>query len=84
MSKYNVGLKTLLQEGLLEAEFYGFFVYKFGTNFSEQFEKIVTRYKMDILHSCLLTQFWPKLFKTSSVPSCSKLMMPSVNVLLNL
>ena len=30
VSKYNVGLKTLLLQGLLEPEFYGDLVYKFG------------------------------------------------------
>ena len=44
ISKYNVGLKTLLSEGLLEPEFYGDLVYKFkkltGSNdFSFQFRK---------------------------------------------
>ena len=29
MSKYNVGLKTLLLQGLSEPEFYGDLVYKF-------------------------------------------------------
>ena len=29
ISKYNVGLKTLLSDGLLEPEFYGDLVYKF-------------------------------------------------------
>ena len=29
MSKYNVGLKTLLLQGFLEPEFYGDLVYKF-------------------------------------------------------
>ena len=50
ISKYNVGLKTLLSEGLSEAEFYGDLVYKFkkliGINdFSFQFRKIITRYR---------------------------------------
>ena len=50
ISKYNVGLKTLLSEGLSEPEFYGDLVYKFkkliGSNdFSFQFRKIITRYK---------------------------------------
>ena len=50
ISKYNVGLKTLLSEGLSEPEFYGDLVYKFkklkGINdFSFQFRKIITRYK---------------------------------------
>ena len=43
-------LKTLLNEGLSEPEFYGDLVYKFkkliGSNdFSFQFRKIITRYK---------------------------------------
>ena len=46
----NVGLKTLLSEGLSEPEFYGDLVYKFkklkGINdFSFQFRKIITRYR---------------------------------------
>ena len=50
ISKYNVGLKTLLREGLSEPEFYGDLVYKFkklkGINdFSFQFRKIITRYR---------------------------------------
>ena len=49
-SKYNVGLKTLLGEGVSESEFYGDVVYKFkkliGSNdFSFQFSKIITRYR---------------------------------------
>ena len=50
ISKYNVGLKTLLSEGLSEPEFNGYLVYKFKTligsnDFSFQFIKIITRYK---------------------------------------
>ena len=30
MSKYNVGLKNILQEGLSELDFYGVLVYKFS------------------------------------------------------
>ena len=50
ISKYNVGLKTHLSEGLSETEFYGDLVYKFkklkGINdFSFQFRKIITRYR---------------------------------------
>ena len=48
-SKYNVGLKTLLSEGLSEPEFYGDLVYRkklIGINdFSFQFRKIITRYR---------------------------------------
>ena len=49
-SKYNVGLKRLLLEGLSESEFYGDLVYKFrkiiGKNdFPYHFKKIIVRYK---------------------------------------
>ena len=47
--KYNIGLKTLLQQGISEPIFYGDLVYKFkrivgNPNFSDQFKKIVKRY----------------------------------------
>ena len=50
VSKYNVGLKTLLLQGLSEPEFYGDLVYKFrkiiGKNdFPYHFKKIIVRYK---------------------------------------
>ena len=50
VSKLNVGLKSLLQQGLSEPEFYGDLVYKFKkirgmTDFSDQFRKIILRYK---------------------------------------
>ena len=41
ISKYNVGLKTLLCEGLSEREFYGDLVYKF----KKLIRKIITRYR---------------------------------------
>ena len=46
MSKYNIGLKTFLLQGLSEPEFYGDLVYKFrkitGKNdFSYHFKKII-------------------------------------------
>ena len=48
--KFNVGLKSLLQQGLSEPEFYGDLVYKFRKrysckDFSTQFRKIILRYK---------------------------------------
>ena len=48
--KYNVGLKTLLLQGLLESEFYGDLVYKFRYitgkhDFPYHFIKIIVRYK---------------------------------------
>ena len=50
MSKYNVGLKTLLLQGLSEPEFYGDLVYKFrkiiGKNdFPYHFKNIIVHYK---------------------------------------
>ena len=50
VSKFNLGLKTLLHQGLSEREFYGDLVYKFKTivgraDFSDQFRKIIVRYK---------------------------------------
>ena len=46
MSKYNVGLKTLLLESLSEPEFYGDLVYKFRKIIGKNhFKKIIVRYK---------------------------------------
>ena len=50
ISKFTVGLKTLLHDGLSEPEFYGDLVYKFkkliGRNeFSFHFRKIITRHR---------------------------------------
>ena len=49
-SKFSVGLKPLLHQGLSEPEFYGDLVYKLKKNegradFSVQFRKIIVRYK---------------------------------------
>ena len=50
VSKYNTGLRSLLQQGLSEPEFYGDLVYKFRnpvgkTEFPDQFKNIILRYK---------------------------------------
>ena len=50
VSKFNVGLKTLLHQGLSEPEFYGDLEYNFKkivgrADFSDQFRKIIVRYK---------------------------------------
>ena len=50
VSKFSVGLKTLLHQGLSEPEFYGDLVYKFKkivgrADFSDLFRKIIVRYK---------------------------------------
>ena len=49
ISKFEVGLKSLLCQGLLEHEFYGDLVYKLkkivgSNNFSAQFIKIISHY----------------------------------------
>ena len=50
VSKFQIGLKSLLRQGLLEPKFYGDFVYKLkkivgSNNFSAQFIKIISHYK---------------------------------------
>ena len=50
VSKFNVGLKLLLHQGLLELEFDGDLVYKFKTirgmtDFSDQFRKTIICYE---------------------------------------
>ena len=50
ISKFNVGLKSLLHQGLSEPEFHSDLVYKFKkirgmTDFSDQFSKIILHYK---------------------------------------
>ena len=50
ISKFNVGLKSLLQQGLSEPECYGDLVYEFNksmgrNDFSDQFPKIIRRHK---------------------------------------
>ena len=66
LEKYSVSLKTLQQQGISEPEFYGDLVYRFRkmvgkSNFSEQFRKLINRYKrigysLDILRqtACLV------------------------------
>ena len=48
ISKFNIGLKSLLHQGLSELEFYNDLVYKFKkimgrTDFSDQFRNIIIR-----------------------------------------
>ena len=50
ISKFQVGLKSLLRQGLSEPEFYGDLVYKLkkfvgSNNFSAQFIKIISPFK---------------------------------------
>ena len=55
MSKYNVGLKTLLLQSLSEPEFYGDLMYKFRkiickNDFHYHFKKIIVRNKKKLYH----------------------------------
>ena len=50
VGKYNVSLRKLLQQGISEPEFYGDLVYRIRkivekSTFSEQFRKLINRYK---------------------------------------
>ena len=50
VEKYSVSLKSLLQQGISEPEFYSDLVYRFRkivgkSNFSEQFRKLINHYK---------------------------------------
>ena len=66
VEKYSVSLKTFLQQGLSDSEFYGDLVYSFRklvgkSNFSEQFRKLINRnkrigYSLDIMRqtACLV------------------------------
>ena len=60
VSKHNVGLKTLLLQGLSEPEFYGDLVYKFRkiidkNDFPYHFKKIIVRYKKIGYNKCYAT-----------------------------
>ena len=66
LEKYSVNLKTRLQHGISEPEFYGDLVYRFRkivgkSNFSEQFRELINRskrigYSLDIMRqtACLV------------------------------
>ena len=61
VSKFNVGLKTLLHQGLSEPEFYGDLVYKFKklvgrADFSDQFKEIIVHYKRTGYNISILQQ----------------------------
>ena len=69
ISKFNVGLKTLLREGLSEPEFYGDVVYKLKKligrkDFSFQFRKIILRkrrigYNLNVMRQSACLVFHP-------------------------
>ena len=65
LEKYSVSLKTLLQQGISEPEFYGDLVYRLKivgkSNFSEQFRKLINRYKRIV---------YPGYYAADCMPSC--------------
>ena len=91
-AKFNVGLKTLLHQGLSGLEFYGDLVYKFKkivgrADFSDQFRKIIVRFKrigcnMNIMRQSACLVFYPvtvnnftSLFNSTPVGRASDSMM---------
>ena len=72
MSKYNVGLKTLLLQGLSEPKFFWDLVYKFKTiigknDYPYHFKKIIVRYKkigydIDVLRQTACLVVYPIKF----------------------
>ena len=94
LEKYSVSLKTLLQQGISEPEFYGDLVYRFRkivgkSNFSEQFRKLINRYKrigysLDIMRqtACLvvnpiIVDGYASLFNCMAAVRASDLMTAS-------
>ena len=94
LEKYSVSLKTLLQQGISEPEFYGDLVYRFRkivgkSNFSEQFRKLINRYKrigysLDIMRqtACLvvnptIVDGYASLFNCTTVVRASDSMTAS-------
>ena len=94
LEKYSVSLKTLVQQGISEPDFYGDLVYRFRkivgkSNFSEQFRKLINRYKrigysLDIMRqtACLvvnpvIVDGYASLFNCTTVVRASDSMAAS-------
>ena len=78
VSKFNVGLKTSKRHGLLEQEFYGDLVYEFKnivgrTNFSDQFRKIIIRYKRIGYSVNVMRQSACLVFNSITINNCASL-----------
>ena len=60
VSKFNVGLKPLLQQGLSESEFYGDLVYKFKNieGRADFFDKCLTQSRLITLLPSLISRLW--------------------------
>ena len=66
ISKFQVGLKSLLRQGLSEPDFYGDLVYKLkkivgSNNFSAQFIKIISHYKKIIKRLAITLMYCNRL-----------------------
>ena len=78
VSKFNVGLITLLHQGLSEPEFYGDLVHKFKkivgrADFSDQFRKIIVRYKRIGYNINIMRQFACLVFNPITVNNFASL-----------
>ena len=85
---FNVGLKTLLHQGLSEQEFYGDLVYEFKRNvgradFSDQFRKIIVRYKRIGYNMNIMRQSACLVFNLITVNNFSTLLNCTSGVRLN-
>ena len=74
ISKYNVGLKMILSEGLSEPEVYKFKKLKGINDFSFQFRKIITRYRR-IGYNLLMVDNYAAFFKCTPVDRASDSMV---------
>ena len=83
--KYNIGLKTLLQQGISEPIFYGALFFKFKRivgkpNFSDQFKKIIKRYKNGLIYGGILGLVW---YLILSFPDLCRLSYLDVDVVVD-
>ena len=81
VSKFNVGLKTFLHQGLSEPEFYGDLVYKFKNivgraDFSDQFRKTMRQSACLVVNPITVNNF-ASLFNCTPVGRASDSMMAS-------
>ena len=77
-SKFSGGLKTLLHQGLSEPEFYADLLYKFknivgSADFSDQFRKIIVRYKRVGYNINIMRQFACLVFNPITVSNLASL-----------
>ena len=78
VEKYNVSLRKLLQQGKSEPEFYGDLVYRIRkivgkSNFSEQFRKLINRYKRIGYNQYVMRQTACLVINPTSVDSYASL-----------